>query len=365
MPNLGFDAAFGNEFEGDTESGRRWTQGFSCLFVLDIMSNLKFLGEIDYRIVAMSDAEKTVEARKYQTELHCAALVGKIDAAEIEALAEAGYEGVECRVTDVTLEEAREARRICEANGIKIHSVMKGAQFNADDPDQVAEAVKSLKQALRVASAYGASTALVVPGSVAAPALNPWEFNVKFDPETLMVTQVCEGDNAPFADYIAAQNYATTATQKYLPQVLDAAAYEGVKIGLENVWNNLWCDPQLLAAFIRSFDNPWVGSYFDLGNYVKFAPTVEWLRALGKGVVVKLHFKDFRVDRSLPNGGQFVPVGLGSNDWIEIRQTLDDLEYNGFATIEFEEQESTKLSHKQQVQKFRNFFDGVDILRGV
>ncbi|MGN0911374.1 MAG: sugar phosphate isomerase/epimerase family protein, partial [Thermoguttaceae bacterium] len=134
---------------------------------------------------------------------------------------------------------------------------------------------------------------------------------------------------------------------------------------LENVWNNLWCDPALLNAFIRSFASPWVGSYFDLGNFVKYQPTENWLTALGKGIIFKLHFKDFLVDHSLPNSGTFVPVGHGSNDWVKIRDILEDLEYNGFVTIEFEESESTKLSDKQQVQKFHNFFAGVDILKGV
>lgn len=302
-------------------------------------------------------------SNKYKTTLRCAAIVGKIDPKEIETLAEAGYDGVETRATDVSLQEAREARRVCEANGLKIHSVMRGARFNR--PECVADDIKTLRGAIAAAGAYGASSILVTPGRVDAPALNPWEYKIQFDPETLEVLKVCDGDSAPFADYISAQNEATDATRKYLPQLLDVAAYEGVKIGLENVWNNLWCDPALLAAFIRSFDSPWVGSYFDLGNYVKFAPAETWLRALGKGIVVKLHFKDFLVDRSLPNGGKFVPVGLGSNDWKSIRQTLDDLEYNGFATIEFEEKESLKLTHRQNVQKFRNFFDGVEILRGI
>ena len=314
----------------------------------------------------MTDEEKKDGAtpNQYHTTLRCAAIVGKIVPREIEELAAAGYDGVESRATDITLEEAREARRVCEANGLKIHSVMRSARFNREE--SVADDVKALRHALRVASAYGASSLLCVPGAgVPAPAISPWDIRVKFDPETLMVSNISDGDPAPFAEYIAAQNYATNAARKRLPEVLDVAAYEGVRIGLENVWNNLWCDPYLLAAFIRSFDSPWIGSYFDLGNYIKFTSTENCLRALGKGIIVKLHFKDFLVDHSLPNGGKFVPIGHGSNDWIKIRQTLDELDYNGFATIEFEESESTKLSHRQQVQKFRNFFAGVDILRDV
>ena len=326
------------------------------------MSNLRFLSEL-YHMTESQNAGGGVTPKNYKTTLKCAAIVGKIEPREIEALAEAGYDGVESTATDISLEEAREARRVCEANGLKIHSVMRGARFNSEE--NVEGDLKVLRHAIEVAGAYGASSILVTPGRTSAPALNPWEFDVQFDPDTLMVSRICAGDNAPYAAYIEAQNTATKAVQKYLPTVFNVAAFEGVKIGLENVWNNLWCGPELLAAFIRSFDNPWVGSYFDLGNYVKYAPTERWLRALGKGIVVKLHFKDFLVDHTLPNGGKFVPIGQGSNDWLSIRDTLDELEYNGFATIEFEEQGSRELSHRQHVLKFRNFFAGVDILRGV
>ncbi|MBP5621535.1 MAG: sugar phosphate isomerase/epimerase, partial [Thermoguttaceae bacterium] len=196
--------------------------------------------------------------------------------------------------------------------------------------------------------------------------IKPWDYQIEFDPTTCLVSQVVDGDNEPYQTYIDAQNNATLATHEYLPRVLPVAAYEGVTMGIENVWNNLWCSPELYAAFVHSFDNVRIKSYFDLGNYVKFAPTERCLRALGKNSIVKLHFKDFLLtDRTNPNGGVFVPCGLGSNDWALIRQTLDDIEYNGFATIEFEEAESTKLTNEQHVQKFKNFFNGVDVNDGV
>ena len=300
---------------------------------------------------------------QYKTKLHSAVIVGEIDAKQIEALAAAGIEGVEMRGANVDVSKAREARRIAEANGIKIHSLMCGASLNVDS--EVEAGLERMKNGLRVASAYGASSMLCVPGRVDAPNLKPWEFKIEFDPETLEVSRVCDGDNAPHAKYIAEQNKATAAARRYLPEVLSVAAYEGVTIGLENVWNNLWCAPELYAAFVRSFDNIRVRSYFDLGNFVKYAPTEDWLRALGKDSIVKLHFKDFLLDKNQGAGGRFVPCGLGSNNWKSIRDTLEEIEYSGFVTIEFEEQESMKLSNEQQARKFQNFFNGVDLLEGV
>jgi len=300
---------------------------------------------------------------QYKTKLHSAVIVGEIDPKQIEALAAAGIEGVEMRGANVDIAKAREGRRIAEANGIKIHSLMCGANFNVDS--DVEPGIERMKNGLRVASAYGASAMLCVPGRVDAPNLKPSDFNIEFNSETLEVTRVCDGDNAPHARYIAEQNKATTAARRYLPEVLPVAAYEGITIGLENVWNNLWCAPELLAAFVHSFENVRVKSYFDLGNFVKYAPTEEWLRALGKDSIVKLHFKDFLLDKSEGAGGRFVPCGLGSNNWKSIRDTLEEIEYSGFVTIEFEERESTKLSNEQQARKFQNFFNGIDLLEGV
>ena len=305
------------------------------------------------------------ESKQYKTELHCAKIVGEINAKEIEALARAGFEGVETHAWDVDFAKAREGRRIAEANGLKIHSVMCGGTLNKGE-DLAEASMERLQKGLRVAAAYGASSMLVVPGSVDNPGVKPWEFNISFDPDTCLVSQVVEGDNSPYQGYIDAQNNATLATRRYLSRLIPVAAYEGVTIGLENVWNNLWISPELYAAFVHSFENVRVKSYFDLGNYVKFAPTERCLRALGKNSIVKLHFKDFLLtDHSNPNGGNFVPCGQGSNDWALIRQTLDDIGYSGFATIEFEEAESTKLTSEQHVRKFKNFFSGVDVNDGV
>lgn len=307
----------------------------------------------------------SLEKTKYKTKLYSSALVGEINAKEIETLAAAGYEGVETRAWNVDLAKAREGRRIAEANGIKIHSIMCGGVLNQGD-DLAKSEIERMKGALRVAAAYGASSMLCVPARVDDPGIAPWNFKIVYEPESCLITKVVEGDNTPYDAYIEAHNKTTIAVRHYLPKLTPICAYEGITIGLENVWNNLWVDPGLYSAFIHSFDNVRIKSYFDLGNFVKYAPTPIWLKALGKDTIVKLHFKDFLLtDHSNRNGGYFVPCGQGSNEWVIIRQTLDDIGYNGFATIEFEEQNSLKFSHEQNVQKFRNFFDGVDVNEGV
>ena len=48
----------------------------------------------------------------------------------------------------------------------------------------------------------------------------------------------------------------------------------GVSIALENVWNNFLLSPLELARYIDEFEDPNIGSYFDVGNVVRFADGV-------------------------------------------------------------------------------------------
>ena len=295
---------------------------------------------------------------KFKTQLHNGFIVDKITPERMEQLAAIGVEGVEVTKWDVDVNEAREARRIAESAGIKIHSVMR-AWTNFNKPESAEADVQSVVRALQAAAAYGASSVLLVPCRIGNPGPKPWDFKVEFDPKTLMLSKVVDGDNEPYAEYIKLHNEATDASYRCLAPCIPVAAYEGVTIGLENVWNNLWCTPELFAAFVKSFDNVWVKAYFDLGNHVKYAKTEDWLYALGKGTILKLHMKDFLFDKE-KGGGEFVPMGTGSIDWYSVRKAIDDIEYDGFVT-----NESGGYSDEQFVKIFDNFFNGRDILSGV
>lgn len=307
---------------------------------------------------ASSIASAAEQARSYKTQLHKAFIVDKITPENMEQLASIGVEGVETTRWNIDVEEAREARKIAEAAGIKIHSVMR-AWTNFNQPESAEGDVQSVIRALRAAAAYGASTILLVPCRIGNPGPLPWDFKVEFNPTTMMISKVVEGDNTPYAEYIKLHNEATEASYRCLAPTIPVAAYEGVTIGLENVWNNLWCTPELFAAFVKSFDNVWVKAYFDLGNHAKYAKTEDWLRALGKDMVVKLHIKDFAVNRE-KGGGEFVPLGKGTIDWLSVRDVIEEIEYDGFVTLE-----SSGYTNEQHAKIMDNFFNGVNMTEGV
>jgi hexulose-6-phosphate isomerase len=275
-----------------------------------------------------------LDAAPFKTTLH-KALIGPPTEKTLASWKAAGFEGMESNKWNVTPAEATEARKIAEKLGMRIHSVLRGwTNFNSPERGQVAEDIASVETALKAAQGYGAGALLLVPCRIGGmPMPEPWDFDIEFDEKTCRVTRVAPGDNARYAEYIEAQNHATDASRKAVEKLIPVAEKTGVVIALENVWNNLWVKPAFFAAFVESFQSPWVQAYFDIGNHCKYAMPEHWIRALGK-LIVKVHVKDFAVDRSKPRGGDFVDIRDGDVDWPLVRRELEVIGYNGWMTIE-------------------------------
>ena len=271
-------------------------------------------------------------AAPFKTVLKKALIRPRLTPDVVKTLKENGYPGVELQDKTVTEAEARAARRLAEDEGLQIHSFMGGwFTFNAKESTKRQEAIETAKHNLRLAKAYGAPVMLVVPGRVVGiPMPKPSEFKLSFDPETLVLTRAADAD---YSEYVQAQNDATKYAQDAMAELMPLAADLGVVIGLENVWNNLWVMPDFAAAFIRSFKNAWVKAYLDLGNHVRYAAAEKWVDALSDQIV-KLHIKDFKIDRTAKNEGAFVRIGDGSVDWRRVRRRIEFVGYNGWVSIE-------------------------------
>ncbi len=270
---------------------------------------------------------------EFRTVLLKALIRGLPDDKTLADLKEAGFAGIECTDWGAAPAAAEAARDRAAAHDMAIHSVLRGwCEFNHADPAKVRADIESVRTALATAQRLGANAVLLVPCRVGGTVPNPWEFQIEYDPGTLAVSRVVAGDNAPFAEYIKAQNHATETSRKAVEALIPEAERLGVVIALENVWNNLWVKPDFFAAFVKSFRSPWVGAYLDLGNHVKYAPTPAWIEALGDAIA-KCHVKDFRLKPD-GKGGDFVDIRDGSNDWPAIRAALDRVGYNGWLTIE-------------------------------
>jgi L-ribulose-5-phosphate 3-epimerase len=272
-------------------------------------------------------------AATFRTRLRKAMIIGEVTEDALQPLKEAGFNGVE--TTHICPDTAAaQGRALAEKMGLRVHSVLRGwMEFNSDDPKKVEESLEKTRLALRAAHAYGADDILLVPCRIGGmPMPEPWEFEMVFDEKSGHVSRVAAGDNARFEAYIRAQNQATDRSRAAVEQLIPLAQELKVVIALENVWNNLWVGPELFRNFVASFANPWVKAYFDIGNHVKYAPPQLWIKTLGP-LVAKLHVKDFRLNPD-GHGGNFVHPRDGSINWPAVRRALDEVGYDGWATIE-------------------------------
>ncbi|MEI7729420.1 MAG: sugar phosphate isomerase/epimerase family protein [Verrucomicrobiota bacterium] len=279
--------------------------------------------------VLTSQAQETT----FKTKLFKAVIAEKNTEAALEKLKAAGYDGVEGGV--IGPEEAAKCRVLADKVGLRIHSVIRGwAEFNSPDKAKAQATFDKTVLALETAQAFGADAVLLVPcriGGVKTP--DPWDFDIEFDAQTGHLKRVVKGDNAPYAEYIKAHDHAVDTSREWVSKLIPIAEKTNVKVALENVWNNLWVKPAVFKQFVESFGSPWIRAYFDIGNHVKYAPSEEWITTLG-GLIVKLHAKDFKVDRAAKSGGKFVNIREGDVNWPLVRQALEKVGYTGFLTIE-------------------------------
>ncbi len=130
------------------------------------------------------------------------------------------------------------------------------------------------------------------------------------------------------------QNY--RETQEFIRRGLDHAAKHEVMILVENVWASYLIEPLGMARFLDEIDHPWVGSYFDIGNVVRWGWPEHWIEVLGSRIK-KLDVKEFDLNVAMNEGmrqGFGMPLGTGSIDWAKVRGELAKLDYEGWATAE-------------------------------
>jgi len=214
---------------------------------------------------------------------------------KFQALKAAGFEGVE----PMSHMDQEEVLKALDMTGLKPASVCCSTHWSkrlSDPSDTVRrEAREGVQRALQDAKRYGATSVLVVPGVV--------NKDVSYD--DCFKRSVAE-----------------------VRQLVKVAEETGVKIAIENVWNNFITKPEQLIEYVDSFKSPTVGAYFDCSNMIKYGvPSAEWVRKLGKRML-KFDFKGYSKTRG------WVPIGEGDEDWPEILKACAEVGYHTWATAE-------------------------------
>ncbi len=214
----------------------------------------------------------------------------------------AGFDGVE-PPSHLNQDELLKAR---DETGLTVCSVACGVHSRAlshPDASKRAEAVEGVKQAVRDAKRYGASSVLVVPGVVS--------------------------EKISYAD---AFHRLQIESRKILPLAEDL----GVKLAFENVWNQFLLSPLEAARFVDEFNSPAAAWHFDVGNVMFMGWPEHWIHILGNRIQ-KLHIKEYSLKKMNERGlraGFAVEYLEGDNDWPAVMKALDEIGYEGWGTAE-------------------------------
>ena len=242
----------------------------------------------------------------------------------LKMAAEAGFDGVDFDEADgFTPEQARAA---VKETGVFVHNAINHTHWSVRLTDSNQEtrdkARANMDHCLRVAHAAGGSGILIVVGT---------------------------GADGPAAEI---EERCRVEIKKSIP----LAASLGQVILFENVWNQMMYDhdkgPEQTAErfikFVDSFNSPWVGMYYDIGNHWKYGQPGEWIRAFGRRAV-KLDVKGFSRAKN-----KFVDITSEDDDlpWGEVRKALAETGWTGWTTAEVGGGDVKRLTIvRQQMEK--------------
>jgi hexulose-6-phosphate isomerase len=222
---------------------------------------------------------------------------------KMKAVKDAGFDGTEM-MSHMDQDEVLRAR---DQAGLVIPSVCGSLHWekplSSPDPAVRAEGLAALRQTLRDAKRYGATSVLLVPAVVT---------------KEVTYTQ------------------AYTRSQAEIRKAIPLAEELGVKIAIENVWNQFLLSPIEAARYVDEFNSPAVGWHFDVGNSLNYGWPEQWIGILGKRIQ-KLHIKEFSRKRRDELGlwkGFDVKFLEGDNDWPAVMKALDDIGYTGWGIAE-------------------------------
>ncbi len=245
-----------------------------------------------------------MKTRELKRGIMLATVPGKMSVQDkFKMIRDAGFDGVEA-MSGMDHDEVLRAR---EAAGLQIPSVCDSVQWvkPLSDANPTARAVglEGLQTALRDGKIYGASSVLLVPAVVSKQ-----------------------------VSYAEAYERSQAEIRKAIP----LAEELGVKIAIENVWNQFLLSPLEAARFVDEFNSPAVGWHFDVGNVINTGWPEQWIRVLGKRIQ-KLHIKEYSRKQRDEEGlwkGFSVDYLEGDNDWPAVMRALDEIGYRGWAIAE-------------------------------
>jgi len=218
---------------------------------------------------------------------------------KMKAIKAAGFDAVEM-ASHMDQSEVIKAR---DASALPIISVCGEKHWSKPlshpDAEVREEGFAGLQQTLRDAKAYGATSILLVPGVV--------------------------NQEVTFED-------CWRRSIEQIRRAIPLASELGVKISIENVWNNFITTEDKAVKYLDELNSPWVAWHFDVGNIIRYGDPIDWIQALGKRIA-RVHIKEYSRDRAMKTGdvwkGFSAPLLEGANNWPGVMKAFDEVSYTG------------------------------------
>jgi hexulose-6-phosphate isomerase len=224
----------------------------------------------------------------------------------LKLAAQAGFDGVD--FDDAGAFTCEQARAAVQESGVFVHNAINhahwGQRLTSAKEEERATGVKNIEHCIRLSHAAGGSAVLIVVGS---------------------------GNDGP-------EDEINERARREINKLIPLAASLGQMILFENVWNKMHYDhdkppeqsPERFIQFVDSFNSPWIGMYYDIGNHWKYGQPREWLKAFGRRAV-KLDVKGFSRAKD-----QFVDITSPDDDlpWAEVQKGLEEIGFTGWTTAE-------------------------------
>ena len=219
---------------------------------------------------------------------------------KFKLLKDIGFHGVELdSPNNLSKKEILDAR---DKTGLEIPGTVNSVHWKSplSDPDPKVRTtcVESMKVALQDTKEYGGTTVLLVPGVV--------------------------NEKVSYDD-------AYHRSQEEIKKLLPIAEKTGVKIAIENVWNNYLISPMEAARYIDEFESDMIGWYFDVGNIIRYGWPEQWIKILNKRIL-KLDIKEYSRKKQQEEGiwkGFDVKLNDGDCNWPVVMDALEGINYSG------------------------------------
>jgi L-ribulose-5-phosphate 3-epimerase len=234
---------------------------------------------------------------------------------KFKMLKELGFDGVE--FSSPHQYDNKEILAARDKTGLLIPGVVNSEHWKSPlsdaDPKVREKCFNTVIQSLNDCKLYGGTTVLLVAGIV--------------------------NEKISYAD-------AYKRTQAEIRKLIPHAEKTGIKIAVENVWNNFLISPLEAARYIDEINHPLIGWYFDIGNILRYGWPEQWIETLNKRIM-KLDVKEYSRKKQSDEGlwkGFDVELMEGDNNWPVIIQALQKIGYNGWASAEVPGGDRQRLS---------------------